>query len=134
MCIRDRNNSLQKDMALGYTSIGPHRADIQFRINDTDIKHVASMSTQIILSLVYILSQAREFHVKHQHNPVILIDDIFFGIDDKNLAIMLKLLSNSGAQCFLTAPDLYTDKVKKIDSEAEIRLFHLNNMNIEVVS
>ena len=33
-----------------------------------------------------------------------------------------------------SCPDLYTDKVKKINAEAEIRLFHLNNMNIEVVS
>ena len=116
---------LQKDMALGYTTIGPHRADIDFKISEDAVKDVASMSTQIILSLCFVIAQTRAFHVKHEHYPVLLIDDIFFGIDDKNLEVMIKLLSNSGAQCFLSAPDLYNEKVKEIIGSSRNKLFTL---------
>lgn len=116
---------LDKDKALGYTTIGPHRADIEFKILEDDVKDIASMSTQIILSLCFVVAQTRAFHVKHGHYPVLLIDDIFFGIDDKNLAVMIKLLSNSGAQCFLTAPDLYNEKVKEIIDSSHNKLFTL---------
>ena len=116
---------LDKDKALGYTTIGPHRADIEFKILEDSVKDIASMSTQIILSLCFVIAQTRAFHVKHGHYPVLLIDDIFFGIDDKNLAVMIKLLSNSGAQCFLTAPDLYNEKVKEIIDSSHNKLFTL---------
>jgi len=116
---------LEKDKALGYTTIGPHRADIEFTISEDAVKDIASMSTQIILSLCFVVAQTRAFHVKHGHYPVLLIDDIFFGIDDKNLAVMIKLLSNSGAQCFLSAPDLYNEKVKEIIGSSHNKLFTL---------
>ena len=119
---------LQKDLALGYTTIGPHRADIDFKISEDAVKDIASMSTQIILSLCFVIAQTRAFHVKHGHYPVLLIDDIFFGIDDKNLAVMIKLLSNSGAQCFLSAPDLYNEKVKEIIGSSHNKLFTLVDM------
>ncbi len=122
------NDCLSKDTALGYTTIGPHRADIDFKISENAVKDIASMSTQIILSLCFVIAQTRVFHVKHGHCPVILIDDIFFGIDDKNLAIMIKLLSSSGAQCFLSAPDLYNEKVKEIIGSSQYKLFTLADM------
>ena len=122
------NDCLSKDTALGYTTIGPHRADIDFKISENAVKDIASMSTQIILSLCFVIAQTRVFHVKHGHCPVILIDDIFFGIDDKNLVIMIKLLSSSGAQCFLSAPDLYNEKVKEIIGSSQYKLFTLADM------
>lgn len=122
------DDCLHKDLALGYTTIGPHRADLDFKISDDAVKDIASMSTQIILSLCFVIAQTRAFHVKHGHYPVLLIDDIFFGIDDKNLAVMIKLLSNSGAQCFLSAPDLYNEKVKEIIGSSHNKLFTLVDM------
>ena len=122
------DDCLTKDTSLGYTTIGPHRSDIDFKISQDTVKDIASMSTQIILSLCFIIAQTRVFHVKHGHYPVLLIDDIFFGIDDKNLEVMIKLLSSSGAQCFLSAPDLYNEKVKEIVGSSQNKLFTLVDM------
>ena len=129
--VRQYDLCLSKDKALGFTTIGPHRADIDFRIDDIALKDVASMSTQVILSLCLVIAQTRTFHVKHNHYPVLLIDDIFFGIDDKNLEVMIKLLSNSGAQCFLTAPDLYTEKVKQVIGKSDSKLFTLIDKKVK---
>ena len=71
------------------------------------------MSTQVINGLLLVLSQAKVFHVEHGDKPIILIDDLFFGIDDKNLLLVINLLVDSEAQCFVTAPDLYKAKLEE---------------------
>lgn len=125
-------NNLNKDMAIKHTSVGPHRGDLLFGVNGVDLKHVSSMSTQIIISLLLVLSQAEVFHVKHGFRPVILIDDLFFGIDDKNLKLVINLLVGSKAQCFITAPDLYKEKIKSLGRKAdEVKMYEFIDGEIQ---
>ena len=125
----------EKDLVLKHTSDGPHRCDIQFTSNGNNLKDVSSMSTQVINGLLLVLSQAKAFHVKHYEKPIILIDDLFFGIDDKNLLLVINLLIDSEAQCFITAPDLYKAKLEEsiIDNE-EIRVYEFKGKNLKVVN
>ena len=67
------------------------------------------------------------FHVKHKYNPIILIDDLFFGIDDKNLQLVINLLVSSKAQCFLTAPDLYRIKLEDITDNKNVKIYMFEN-------
>ena len=125
-------NSLNKDKAIKHTSVGPHRGDLLFSVNGTDLKNISSMSTQIIISLLLVLSQAEVFHVKHGFRPVILIDDLFFGIDDKNLRLVINLLVGSKAQCFITAPDLYKEKIKSLGRTAnEVKMYEFIDGEIQ---
>jgi len=124
------NKTLPKDTVLKHTTTGPHRADISFAAGNNDLKSVSSMSTQIISTLLVILSQARVFHVKHEHSPIILIDDLFFGIDDKNLQLVINLLKSSRAQCFITAPDLYRDKLEDIIGNKNVQMYMFENNNL----
>ena len=120
--------SMDKDLALKYTTRGPHRADITFTALENDLKNTSSMSTQIITSLLIILSQSEVFHVKHGFRPIILIDDLFFGIDDNNLRLVINLLVDSKTQCFITAPDLYTEKLMNMcANEQDIKIFKFND-------
>ena len=122
------SKSYTKDSAIKYTSVGPHRGDILFTKDNVGIKDISSMSTQIILSLLVVLSQSEVFHVKHGFRPIILIDDIFFGIDDKNLKLVINLLLDSKAQSFVSAPDLYKEKIRSLDKDSrEIRLYEIHN-------
>ena len=96
------------------------------------LKNISSMSTQIIISLLLVLSQAEVFHVKHGFRPVILIDDLFFGIDDKNLRLVINLLVGSKAQCFITAPDLYKEKIKSLGRTAnEVKMYEFIDGEIQ---
>tara|TARA_Y100000741_G_scaffold243247_1_gene186514 strand:- start:6795 stop:7850 length:1056 start_codon:yes stop_codon:yes gene_type:complete len=122
------SNSFTKDSAIKYTSVGPHRGDILLTKDNREIKSISSMSTQIILSLLIVLSQSEVFHVKHGFRPIILIDDILFGIDDKNLKLVINLLLDSKAQSFVSAPDLYKDKIRSLDKDSkEVRLYEIHN-------
>ena len=62
--------------------------------------------------------------MKHGVRPIILIDDLFFGIDDKNLRLVINLLVGSKTQCFITAPDLYKEKIESLGkATAEVKLY-----------
>ena len=113
-------HALEKDKALKYTSVGPHRSDMLIQTNTVDIKSICSMSTQVVVSLLIMISQSNVFHVKHGFKPLLLIDDLFFGIDEKNLGLVINLLSESKSQCILTAPDLYEEKVSDINEESVV--------------
>lgn len=136
LSLHDSLNKLrQKDLILKHTSAGPHRCDIHFTSNGNILKDVSSMSTQVINGLLLVLSQARAFHVEHRDKPIILIDDLFFGIDDKNLLLVINLLIDSQAQCFVTAPDLYKTKLEEfIVNNKDIRVYEFKGNNLKVVN
>ena len=122
-------SSIDKDKALKYTSVGPHRSDMLIQANMVDIKSICSMSTQVVVSLLIMISQSNVFHVKHGFKPLLLIDDLFFGIDEKNLGLVINLLSESKSQCILTAPDLYEEKVSDLNEES-VAIYKLSDGQI----
>ena len=125
------HQSLEKDIVMKHTTCGPHRSDIIMSSTGYDLKSISSMSTQIITGLLLVLSQSKVFHVKHEHYPVILIDDLFFGIDDKNLLLVVNLLKDSNAQCFITAPDLYKTKLEEVRNRDEkIRIYQFDDKKL----
>ena len=129
------DKNIQKDRALGFTEYGPHKADILIESNDLQLRKIGSMSSQVLASLLLTLSQSEVFHVKHNFRPILLIDDLFFGIDDTNLMLVLELLVQAKTQCFLTAPDIYREKLVGIGQEtADIQLYVLGNQKITKVS
>ncbi len=125
--------SKDKDLACGYTTCGPHRADFVATTSNGNISDLASMSSQVVLNFCIVLAQSRAFHVEHQHNPILMIDDLFFGIDDKNLGVVIKLLSESKLQCFLTAPDSLINRIKGLEVKPKGSYYQMKNGEIEEI-
>ena len=75
------------------------------------------MSTLVLACLVIYLAKINVFHVKHGYKPILLIDDLFFGIDNKNLTTVVKLLVHSRGNIVLTAPNIYRDILKEISEK-----------------
>ena len=99
-----------KDRSLGYTSRGTHRSDFIVTSLGKPVRESGSMSTLVLSCLIINLAKINVFHVKHGFKPVLLIDDLFFGIDDKNLRTVVKLLVHSRGNIVLTAPNIYKEK------------------------
>ena len=95
-----------KDRSLGYTSRGTHRSDFIVTSLGKPVRESGSMSTLVLSCLIINLAKINVFHVKHGFKPVLLIDDLFFGIDDKNLRTVVKLLVHSRGNIVLTAPNI----------------------------
>lgn len=89
-----------KDKELGYTSVGPHRDDIKFYINEKEVKPFASQGQQ--RSVVLALKLAELETIKEEKEcPVILLDDVFSELDGSRQILLIKYLENE--QVFITS-------------------------------
>ena len=123
------NQSISKDRELGYTSNGTHRSDFTVSSMGKPVRESGSMSTLVLACLVINLAKINVFHVKHGFKPVLLIDDLFFGIDNKNLSTVVKLLVHSKGNIVLTAPNIYKEILEKICEEyQELKLIAVGEM------
>ncbi len=76
------NKSIDKEIESGYTSIGPHRDDIVFKINNLDTKHYASQGQQRTVALVVKLSLMEVIKEEIGEYPILLLDDVLSELDN----------------------------------------------------
>ena len=95
--------SAMKDRALGYTSIGPHRLDFRYFINNKLAKSFLSRGQQKLLILLNIFKFNDILAAKNKSGIVYLIDDITSELDQENLAIVLEQAIELKAQLIITA-------------------------------
>ena len=114
---QELRDNLDKDVSVGYTTSGTHRCDFKVSSNNRPVKESGSMSTLVLSCLMVYLAKINVFHVKHGFKPTLLIDDLFFGIDDKNLNTVIKLLVNSKGNIVVTAPSIYEEMLCKVVQE-----------------
>ena len=110
------HTSIEKDKSVGYTTIGTHRSDIFIKSHNKLVKESGSMSTLVLSCLLIFLAKSNVFHVKHGYKPILLIDDLFFGLDNKNLNTVIKLLIYSKGNIVVTAPNIYKEILEKVSS------------------
>ena len=103
--IRDKlKNAFQasrhEDYHTGYTSVGPHRDDIDIKINGMSARRFASQGQQRSAVLSMKLSEAELLYQKHGESPVILMDDVLSELDNKRQDFLLNKIEDY--QVFVT--------------------------------
>ncbi len=79
----DLKTSLDKDIRLGFTSIGPHRDDIKFMLNDIDVKLFGSQGQQRTVALSLKLAEAEIFKERFGEYPILILDDVLSELDKR---------------------------------------------------
>ena len=82
-------SSRHEDYHTGYTSVGPHRDDIEIRINGMSARRFASQGQQRSAVLSMKLSEAQLLYQKNGERPVILLDDVLSELDHKRQDFLL---------------------------------------------
>lgn len=85
--------ALQKELELGYTTVGPHRDDIIFKINDLDCKHFASQGQQRTVALVVKLSLMEVVKQEIGEYPILLLDDVLSELDSARQERLLDMIT-----------------------------------------
>lgn len=83
----------EKDKVLLYTSVGPHKDDIDFTLSNLSVKNAASQGQQ--KTFLTALKLAR-YHLICQNTgkkPVLLLDDIFDKLDDSRVKHLMQIIS-----------------------------------------
>ena len=85
------DKSLNKELELGYTCVGPHRDDMIFKINGLDCRQFASQGQQRTVALVVKLSLMEVVKQEIGEYPVLLLDDVLSELDDERQNRLLNL-------------------------------------------
>ena len=115
--------ALNKDKALQYTSVGIHKDDLQFNIDEHPIKKFGSQGQQKSFLIALKLAQFDFIKKQSGDNPILLLDDIFDKLDDQRVSQIIKLVDNENfGQLFIS--DTHVDRtekaIKKIHQSYEI--------------
>lgn len=111
-------NNLKKyrknDIFKGSTSIGPHRDDIYFFINDIDLKSFGSQGQQRSAVLSLKLAELELLKNETGEYPVLLLDDVMSELDNNRRNSLLEFLQKKNIQTLITATDksLFDDNGK----------------------
>lgn len=129
--------SLQKDLALGYTSFGPHRDDLEMLIGDVLIRKIGSQGQNKSFMIALKLAQYELLRNIHPNNyPILLLDDVFDKLDEKRVERIVQLVSGADfGQIFMTDTNRkYLDQIlQRMDKESYSIFFAMDGA-FEIIS
>ena len=108
-----------KDLRLGFTTVGPHRDDLNVSISGVDAKSYASQGQMRTSALALKLAEVQIFKDVSGEYPVLILDDVMSELDLPRRKKLLKRIE--GIQTILTCTHaervLYGSACKKIRIE-----------------
>lgn len=105
--------NLNKDKVLHYTSVGIHKDDLNFEIEEFPIKKFGSQGQQ--KSFLVALKLAQFDFIKQQSgvSPILLLDDIFDKLDENRVAQIIQLVNEEQfGQIFIS--DTHAERTEEI--------------------
>lgn len=119
-----QNEARDKDRAMEYTTVGIHKDDWEFKMNDFSAKKMASQGQQKSYLLAIKLAQFEFIKQHKQFAPILLLDDIHDKLDEQRVKRLIELVSTGEfGQIFIT--DTGKDRIQKLFKgvKAEIKIF-----------
>lgn len=95
-----------RDLAIGHTTVGPHRADWRVDYARLPARDQLSRGQAKLTALSFLLAQAREHAAIRGEWPVVALDDLASELDRPHQRRVLGFLSNTGAQVFVTGTEV----------------------------
>ncbi|MDO4697240.1 MAG: DNA replication/repair protein RecF [Pasteurellaceae bacterium] len=93
----------ERDRAIGYTMVGPQKADFRFRANGLPVEDVLSRGQLKLLMCALRLAQGEYLMSQKQRQCLFLIDDFASELDPIKRALLAERLRQSQSQVFVTA-------------------------------
>lgn len=91
------------DSKVGYTTVGPHRHDLQISINGNSARIYGSQGQQRSAALSLKMAEAEVLSEYVGEKPIILLDDVMSELDSERQDFLLNKFS--GRQIFITSCD-----------------------------
>lgn len=120
-------NSLSKDIRVGYTSVGIHRDDFEIRLNSYPAKNFASQGQQKTITFALKWIELYYLYQKTNIRPLLLIDDIYDKLDDVRLQKIKRLIENGIAeQIFVT--DNQFERIHQLFKNIDIHIIQISKL------
>ncbi len=117
----------KKDRTVGYSTVGIHKDDYVFLLNDKPLKKFGSQGQQKTYLIALKLAHYDFISDKSFHKPILLLDDIYDKLDEKRIKqLMEAVLQKSFGQVFITDTD--QNRLKNLfDGKEEVKVFQIAN-------
>ncbi len=111
--------AMEKDKATGRSSVGVHKDEIIFLLNDMPLKDYGSQGQLKTFVLALKLSQYQYLSNNTNIKPLLLLDDIFDKLDPSRVQHLLELIKqNKFGQVFIT--DTHVNRIKDLLNDQEM--------------
>ena len=96
-------SQIGKDRAVQYTTVGIHKDDLSFQLNELPIKRMGSQGQQKTFLLALKLAQYQHIFKYSEIKPILLLDDIFDKLDRERVQNLIQIITNDNfGQAFIT--------------------------------
>ena len=110
-----------QELKLKTTLVGPHRDDLEFYLDDLNLKNYGSQGQQRIAIIALKLGEIDIFKQYKENTPILLLDDVFSELDEKKKNNLLKYI-NDDIQVIITTTDINNINKKVIKNSKIIEI------------
>jgi len=112
----------EHDLKYQNTSVGPHRSDLQFIVEDALAETRLSRGQQKLLIYALKIAQLRCSNANEDEKAILIIDDIGAEFDQENIDRMINLISGLENQVIVTSIQPYT-----LPKKENNKVFHVKH-------
>ena len=94
------------DQRRGFTSIGPHRDDLQLAVNDRLLRHYGSHGQARTALAALKLAEVAYYVRAYDRSPILLMDEVTSVLDRDRALQLVELLADHTSQVLVTAPQI----------------------------
>jgi DNA replication and repair protein RecF len=120
--------SLESDLKLKQTTVGPHRDDFSFFINNINVRKFGSQGQQRTVALSLKLSEIELIKKITKETPVLLLDDVLSELDSNRQNYLLDNIGKIQTIITCTGLDEFVNKRFQVD-----RVFFVMEGNAECI-
>jgi DNA replication and repair protein RecF len=123
---------IHRDILLQRTSVGIHRDEFLFQMNESELRKIGSQGQQKSFLISLKLCEFEVIAENKKLKPILLLDDIFDKLDDLRIRNLMKLVAEGRfGQIFIT--DARQDRSRQILQEANLaaKVFVVENGNLK---
>ena len=127
MLLKSYQKNYAKEMEIGKTILGIHHDDLEFILDNNNLKEWGSEGQRKNAIISFKLAELNVIYQQKKYYPILILDDLFSELDKEKIMNILKLL-NDKVQTFIT-----TTEVNKIEKKIikKAKIFKVENGTIK---
>ncbi|NMH60621.1 DNA replication/repair protein RecF [Alteromonas ponticola] len=113
------------DYKVGYTSVGPHKADLRLKVNNVSAQEMLSRGQLRMTVAALQLAQTQLFADQTQRQSIFLLDDIGAELDSIRREKFLTRLLETNTQVVVTA--IVDEQIDFVENYNDKKMFHVEH-------
>ncbi len=115
--------NISREIIIGKTLFGPQHDDLEFLIDNEPVKEFSSIGEQKNSVIAFKLAEISNIKATLNHNPILILDDLFSELDDEKVNNILNLIDEN-LQTFITTTTINHVKPELLNKS---KIFHVIN-------